>query len=194
MGDALEHADLGTIPLIRGFITVTGVVGLLIVGVIPKWALLAPIFVPLFMKLGVAPEAVLAAYRVADSPSNVGTPLMPYFALIVVSAQRYDKTHGGGDDAALRGGGLGRVDPAVSRLRSARAPVGALVKGGSTLRGSACGRRCGGRGGACQWRAQRLLLALVERGADHRAALALQGRQDLVGRHLAHKQEERSIS
>ena len=45
-----------------GFITVTGLVGLLIVGVIPKWALLAPIFVPLFMKLGVAPEAVLAAH------------------------------------------------------------------------------------------------------------------------------------
>jgi aminobenzoyl-glutamate transport protein len=47
-----------------GLITVTGLVGLLIVGVIPKWALLAPIFVPLFMKLGVAPAAVLAAYRV----------------------------------------------------------------------------------------------------------------------------------
>ena len=44
---------------------------------IPKWALLAPIFVPLFMKLGVAPEAVLAAYRVGDSPPNVVTPLMP---------------------------------------------------------------------------------------------------------------------
>src|SRR5215469_1007240 len=57
MGDALEHANLGIVPLMLGFITVTGLVGLLIVGVIPKWALLAPIFVPLFMKLGVAPEA-----------------------------------------------------------------------------------------------------------------------------------------
>src|SRR5215472_9893162 len=57
MGDALEHANLGTIPLMLGFIRVTGVVGMLIVGAIPKWALLAPIFVPLFMKLGVAPEA-----------------------------------------------------------------------------------------------------------------------------------------
>jgi aminobenzoyl-glutamate transport protein len=90
MGDALEHANLGTIPLMLGFITVTGVVGMLIVGAIPKWALLAPIFVPLFMKLGVAPEAVMAAYRVADSPPNVVTPLMPYFALIVTFAQRYD--------------------------------------------------------------------------------------------------------
>lgn len=91
MGDALEHAKLGTIPLMLGFITVTGLVGLLVVGVIPKWALLAPIFVPLFMKLGVAPEAVLAAYRVGDSPPNVVTPLMPYFALIVTLARRYDK-------------------------------------------------------------------------------------------------------
>src|SRR5262249_29020638 len=95
MGDALEHANLGTIPLMLGFITVTGVVGLLIVGVIPKWALLAPI-VPLFMKLGVAPEAVLAAYRVGDSPPNVITPLMPYFALIVTFARRYDRNAGVG--------------------------------------------------------------------------------------------------
>jgi len=89
MGDALEHANLGTIPLMLGFITVTGIVGMLIVGAIPKWGLLAPIFVPLFMRLGVAPEAVMAAYRVADSPPNIVTPLMPYFALIVVFAQRY---------------------------------------------------------------------------------------------------------
>ena len=94
MGDALEHADLGTIPLILGFITVTGVVDLLIVGVIPKGALLAPIFVPLFMKLRVAPETVLAAYRVGDSPPNAVTPLMPYFALVVTFAQRYDKQAG----------------------------------------------------------------------------------------------------
>ena len=101
LGDALEHANLGTIPLMLGFITVTGLVGILIVGAIPKWALLAPIFVPLFMKLGVAPEAVLAAYRVADSPPNVVTPLMPYFALIVTFAQRYDKNAGVGTVIAM---------------------------------------------------------------------------------------------
>ena len=101
MGDALSHANLHTIPLMLGFITVTGVVGLLIVGVIPKWALLAPIFVPLFMKLGVAPEAVLAAYRVGDSPPNVVTPLMPYFALVVTFAQRYDRNAGVGTIIAM---------------------------------------------------------------------------------------------
>jgi len=101
VGDAPEHANLGTIPLMLGFITITGVVGMLIVGAIPKWALLALIFVPLFMKLGVAPEAVLAAYRVADSPPNVVTPLMPYFALIVVFAQRYDERAGVGTVIAM---------------------------------------------------------------------------------------------
>jgi aminobenzoyl-glutamate transport protein len=101
MGDALEHANLGTIPLMLGFITITGLVGLLIVGVVPKWALLAPIFVPLFMKLGVGPAAVLAAYRVGDSPPNVVTPLMPYFALIVTFAQRYDKKAGVGTIIAM---------------------------------------------------------------------------------------------
>ena len=101
LGDALDHANLGSIPLMLGFITVTGIVGMLIVGAIPKWALLAPIFVPLFMRLGVAPEAVLAAYRVADSPPNVVTPLMPYFALIVVFAQRYDKAAGVGTVVAM---------------------------------------------------------------------------------------------
>ena len=101
MGDALSQANPGTIPLMLGFITVTGLVGLLIVGVIPKWSLLAPIFVPLFMKPGVAPEAVLAAYRVADSPPNVVTPLMPYFALVVTFAQRYDKNAGVGTIIAM---------------------------------------------------------------------------------------------
>src|SRR5262249_20665403 len=61
---------------------------------IAKWALLAPIFIPLFIRLGVAPQTVLAAYRVGDSPFNVLTPLMAYFPLIVVFAQRYKKDAG----------------------------------------------------------------------------------------------------
>ncbi|HMD63777.1 MAG TPA: AbgT family transporter [Stellaceae bacterium] len=101
LGDALEHANLGTIPLLLGFITITGAVGVLIVGAIPKWAIFAPIFVPLFMKLGIAPEVVLAAYRVGDSPPNGVSPLMPYFALIVVFAQRYQKDAGVGTVVAM---------------------------------------------------------------------------------------------
>jgi aminobenzoyl-glutamate transport protein len=101
LGNALEHANLGTIPLLLGFITITGAVGVLIVGAIPKWAIFAPIFVPLFMKLGIAPEVVLAAYRVGDSPPNGVSPLMPYFALIVVFAQRYQKDAGVGTVVAM---------------------------------------------------------------------------------------------
>jgi aminobenzoyl-glutamate transport protein len=81
--------------------TITGAVGVLIVGAIPKWAIFAPIFVPLFMKLGIAPEVVLAAYRVGDSPPNGVSPLMPYFALIVVFAQRYQKDAGVGTVVAM---------------------------------------------------------------------------------------------
>ena len=56
--------------------------------ILPKWAIMAPIFVPLFMKLGIDPEVVLAAYRVSDSPPNVINPLLPHFALVVGFAQR----------------------------------------------------------------------------------------------------------
>jgi aminobenzoyl-glutamate transport protein len=101
LGDALEHIKIGSTPLLLGFIAVTGAVGLLIVGAIPKWAIFAPIFVPLFMKLGIAPEVVLAAYRVGDSPPNGVSPLMPYFALIVVFAQRYQNDAGVGTVVAM---------------------------------------------------------------------------------------------
>jgi len=91
----------GTVPLLTGFVAVVFVVGLLIPQIIPKWALFAPVFVPLFMQLGIAPEAVLAAYRVGDSPSNVINPLMPYFALVVTFVQRYQKDAGVGTVIAL---------------------------------------------------------------------------------------------
>jgi aminobenzoyl-glutamate transport protein len=101
MGGFLRNANFSSLPLLVGFIAVVGVVGVIIVGAIPKWAIFAPIFVPLFMKLDVAPEVVLAAYRVADSPVNVVTPLMPYFAMIVVFAQKYQKEAGVGTVVAM---------------------------------------------------------------------------------------------
>ena len=63
--------------------------------------LLAPIFIPLFLRLGVAPQTVLAAYRVGDSPFNVLTPLMAYFPLIVIFARRYRKDAGIGTVVSL---------------------------------------------------------------------------------------------
>ena len=76
-------------------------VNLIIPAAIAKWAILAPIFVPLFVKLGVSPETVLAAYRVGDSPGNVITPLMAYFGMIVIFVQKYQKDAGVGTVVAM---------------------------------------------------------------------------------------------
>jgi aminobenzoyl-glutamate transport protein len=101
LSDVLKTANLDALWLLMGFIVVVVLVGLIIPGAIPKWAMFAPIFVPLMMKLKVAPEAVLAAYRVGDSPVNVLTPLNPYFAVIVAFAQKYQKNAGVGTVVAL---------------------------------------------------------------------------------------------
>ena len=101
LGDILEELDLGDVWLLLGIVVVTILVNFLIPAKIAKWAILAPIFVPLMLRLGVEPQAVLAAYRVGDSPTNVLTPLMPYFALMVVFAQRYQRDAGIGTVIAL---------------------------------------------------------------------------------------------
>ena len=73
----------------------------IIPGVIPKWAIFAPIFIPLFIQLGIPPQTGLAAYRVGDSPLNVVTPLMVYLPFMVTIAQRYQKESGIGTIIAL---------------------------------------------------------------------------------------------
>jgi aminobenzoyl-glutamate transport protein len=94
LGDWLESADIGVVWLLIGFVFVTALVNFIMPAAIAKWAILAPIFVPLFLRLDVAPQTVLAAFRVGDSPSNVITPLMAYFPLIVIFAQRYKRDAG----------------------------------------------------------------------------------------------------
>lgn len=79
---------------IGGIILVTASVNLLIGSASAKWALLAPIFVPMLMQVGISPELTQAAYRVGDSSTNIITPLMPYFPLVVVFCQRYVKQAG----------------------------------------------------------------------------------------------------
>jgi aminobenzoyl-glutamate transport protein len=101
LGDILEDLDLGDLWLLLGVMVVTILVNFIIPAKIAKWAILAPIFVPLMLRLGIEPQTVLAAYRVGDSPTNVLTPLMPYFALIVVFAQRYQRDAGIGTVIAL---------------------------------------------------------------------------------------------
>ena len=101
LGDLLERADIGAVWLLIGFILVTMVVDLIMPAAIAKWAILAPIFIPLLIRLDVTPQTVLAAYRVGDSPLNVVTPLMAYFPLIVVFVKRYQKHAGIGTVVSL---------------------------------------------------------------------------------------------
>ncbi len=86
---------------IIGIIILTCFVNLLVGSASAKWALLAPIFVPMLMQLGISPELTQAAYRVADSTTNIITPLMPYFPLVVVFAQKYVKNTGIGTLVSL---------------------------------------------------------------------------------------------
>jgi aminobenzoyl-glutamate transport protein len=101
LGDGLATMGLGPIPLLIGFVLVVTALNLLITGIIPKWAIFAPVFVPLMMRLHIAPEATLAAYRVGDSPTNAITPMMAYFPLIVSFAMKYQKNAGVGTIVAM---------------------------------------------------------------------------------------------
>lgn len=101
LSGVLQSANIGALPLLLGFIVVVAIIDLLLTGAIAKWAIFAPVFVPLLMQLGVEPESVLAAYRVGDSPMNAITPLNAYFALVVGFAQKYDKSAGVGTIVSL---------------------------------------------------------------------------------------------
>jgi len=94
MADVLERANIGPVWLLIGFVVVIAILDIIIPGLLPKWAIFAPVFIPLFIRLGVAPQTLLAAYRLGDSPMNVITPLMVYLPFIVLVAQRYKKTAG----------------------------------------------------------------------------------------------------
>ena len=99
----------------------------------PKWAIFAPIFVPLFLRLDVAPQTVLAAYRLGDSPANVITPLMVYLPFIVLVAQRYRKDAGIGTIISLMIPYtvivLGHLAGVLRRLVPARHPDGSRLPG-----------------------------------------------------------------
>ncbi len=98
---ALQSAALPGPVTIVAIIFLTATVNLLIGSASAKWALLAPIFVPMLMQLGLSPELTQAAYRVGDSTTNIITPLMPYFPLVVAFSQRYVKKTGIGTLTAL---------------------------------------------------------------------------------------------
>ncbi len=86
---------------IIGIIFLSAGVNLLVGSASAKWAMLAPIFVPMLMYVGLSPELTQAAYRVGDSTTNIITPMMPYFPLVVVFCQRYVRETGIGTVAAM---------------------------------------------------------------------------------------------
>ena len=75
-------------------VLLTGLVNLFVGSASAKWALLAPVLIPMLMLLGVSPETTTAAYRVGDSATNIITPLMVYFPLILTFCQRWQKDYG----------------------------------------------------------------------------------------------------
>jgi aminobenzoyl-glutamate transport protein len=90
----LKSSGLGPIPLMIAFIIITAFLNLFIGSASAKWAIMAPIFVPMFMLLGYSPELVQAAYRVGDSVTNIISPMMSYFALIIAFIHKYDEKAG----------------------------------------------------------------------------------------------------
>ncbi|MGL4913928.1 MAG: AbgT family transporter [Romboutsia sp.] len=90
----LESMGLNAITLMIAFVVFTGFINLFMGSASAKWAIMAPVFLPMFMKLGISPELTQVAYRIGDSTTNIISPLMSYFAMIVVFAQRHDKKAG----------------------------------------------------------------------------------------------------
>jgi aminobenzoyl-glutamate transport protein len=101
LADSLKESNLNSVTLLVAFLVIGFLMSIPVPNILPKWAILAPVFVPLFLKLGIAPDVVLAAYRVSDSPPNVINPLLPHFALVVGFAQRWQKDAGVGTVVAM---------------------------------------------------------------------------------------------
>ena len=90
----LKAAGFTGLPLLLSFVLVAAFINLFIGSASAKWAIMAPVFVPMLMLMGYSPEVVQTAYRVGDSTTNIITPLMQYFPVIIAFAQKYDRRTG----------------------------------------------------------------------------------------------------
>jgi aminobenzoyl-glutamate transport protein len=88
--DFLGGLNLPAIPLLIGLVVLTAAANLFMGSASAKWALMAPVFVPMFMLLGYSPELTQVAYRIGDSTTNIISPMMSYFALIIALLQTYE--------------------------------------------------------------------------------------------------------
>ncbi len=94
--DFLQSIGFTGFPLIVAFILVAAFINLFMGSASAKWAILAPVFIPMFMRLGYSPELTQAMYRIGDSSTNIISPLMSYFAFIVAYMSKFDKESGMG--------------------------------------------------------------------------------------------------
>jgi aminobenzoyl-glutamate transport protein len=92
--EVLQASGLGPIPLMLAFLMLAAMINLSMGSASAKWAFMAPVFIPMFMLLGFSPELVQGVYRIGDSSTNLISPMMSFFALIVAFVQRYDEKAG----------------------------------------------------------------------------------------------------
>jgi Putative p-aminobenzoyl-glutamate transporter len=97
----LQTLSLPVAVTLVAFVLLTALINLFIGSASAKWALLAPVFVPMLLLAGLSPEAAQVAYRIGDSSTNIITPLMPYFGVVVAFAQKYQKDIGVGSLVAM---------------------------------------------------------------------------------------------
>jgi aminobenzoyl-glutamate transport protein len=90
----LKGLGLGAIPLMIMFVILAALINMFMGSASAKWAIMAPVFIPMFMLLGYTPELVQVAYRIGDSTTNLISPMMSYFALIIAFIGRYKKNAG----------------------------------------------------------------------------------------------------
>ncbi len=90
----LMSSDIGLVPLMILFILLSAAINMLMGSASAKWAILAPIFIPMFMIMGYSPELSQVVYRIGDSVTNVISPMMSFFALIIAFVQKYDPKAG----------------------------------------------------------------------------------------------------
>ncbi len=92
--EVLQSSGMSMIPLMLCFILLTAIINLFMGSASAKWTVMAPVFIPMFMLIGISPEMTQVVYRIGDSVTNIISPMMSYFALIVAFLQRYDKKAG----------------------------------------------------------------------------------------------------
>ena len=92
--EIIHRLDIGLIPLVILFVILSGFINMFMGSASAKWAILGPVFIPMFMLLGYSPELSQVVFRIGDSVTNIVSPMMSFFALIIVYFERYDKKAG----------------------------------------------------------------------------------------------------